>query len=194
MDQTYQEYVNTRMSDYTHSLNQIANRKTEAVEDYNICIAGAAGETDSEKIAALANSLHLKLMPDTTQAIVAERQNWLNGVKNVKVLNPMTAANINTIDSLVNCWLDNYRTLSAVSYMGEDAQAFDYPDFGNQVKELTSEYTEFKKMSPWAIIVALFCVVCMLAPFLISRVDTAVLSDPSKKNGNSIPDEDDLLI
>lgn len=194
MDQTYQEYVNTRMSSYTHNLNQIANRKAESMADYNTCIAGAAGETDSEKINALAESLRLKLMPDTTQAIVFERQNWLNGVKNVKVLNPMTAANINTIDSLVNCWLDNYKTLSSVSYMGEDTQAFDYPDFGNQVKELTSEYTEFKRMSPWAIIVALFCVVCMLAPFLISRVDPAVLSDPSKKHGRNIPDEDDLLI
>lgn len=194
MDQAYVHYVNTRIEDYKTQLHHIANNKNENETDYNQCLAGAAGETDNDKIESLANSLHKRLLPDTTMAIVAERQSWLNGVKEVKVLNPMTAANINTIDSLVNCWLDNYRTLSAISYRGEDTQAFDYPDFGNKVKELTSEYTEFKRMSPWAIIVALFCVVCMLAPFLISRTDTAILSDPSKKHGSTIPDDDDLLI
>ena len=83
MDEAYSNYVDQRLANYQDNLNLMVLGKNISPTEYNDCVAGATGDTDEEKIAALAKSLYMKLMPDTTVTVVAERQKWINNAKEV---------------------------------------------------------------------------------------------------------------
>lgn len=181
MDEAYSNYVDQRLADYQDNLNLMVRGKDISPTEYNECVAGATGATDEEKIAALTKSLHMKLMPDTTAAIVAERQKWITDAKEVKILNPLTPANINTVDQQVNGWLENYQELSSVRYKGEETQGFEYTQFESKLKQLTDTYTKFRFPSIWAILIAIACFGIMLLPYFLTEGDLAAAGGKKKK-------------
>lgn len=191
MDSTYVKYVDKRVTGYKENLHRIAEGKNNRPSEYRDYLEGASGNTDDEKIESLASSLRKRLLPDSTACIVAKRQKWLNEVKEVKILNPLTAANIIAIDTLVDGkegWRQNYIELSSISYKGENDQSitsFDYPQFNSKVQELMSDYrfVPFKAPKFWAIVVALLCCFVMLLPFFAAKISVANLVD----NGNNLP-------
>ena len=130
MDEAYDNYVQQRLTNYQDNLNLIVMGKDISPTDYSECVAGAAGDTDEEKIVALTKSLKMKLMPDSTAVIVAERQKWITNAKEVKIHNPLTPANINTVDQQVNGWLENYQGLSSIRFKGEETQSSSSLRFG----------------------------------------------------------------
>lgn len=185
MDSTYVKYVDNRITDYKENLHRIAEGKNNRPSEYRDYLEGAAGNSDDEKIESLASSLRKRLLPDTTATIVDKRQEWLNEVKDVRIFNPLTAANICAIDSIVdgeNGWRHNYIELSSISYKGENDQSitpFDYPQFNSKIRELMSEYrfVPFRAPKFWAIVVALLCCFIMLLPFLAARKSRAGETD-----------------
>lgn len=186
MDEAYVNYVEQRIANYQDNLNLMAMGKDISPTEYNECVAGATGDTDEEKIAALTKSLRMKLLPDSTAVIVAERQDWITNAKEVKILNPLTPANINTVDQQVNGWLENYQELSSVRYKGEETQGFEYTQFESKLKQLTDTYTKFRFPSVWAIIVAVVCFGIMLLPYFLTDKDLAgAEGKKKKKKGNS---------
>lgn len=181
MDEAYSNYVDQRLANYQDNLNLMVMGKDISPTEYNDCVAGATGDTDEEKIAALTKSLYMKLMPDTTATVVAERQKWINNAKEVKILNPLTPANINTVDQQVNGWLENYQELSAVRYKGEETQGFEYTQFESKLKQLTDTYTKFRFPSIWAILIAVACFGVMLLPYFLTEGDLAAVGGKKKK-------------
>lgn len=185
MDEAYSNYVDQRLANYQDNLNLMVMGKDISPTEYNDCVAGATGDTDEEKIAALTKSLQMKLMPDTTAAVVAERQKWITDAKEVKILNPLTPANINTVDQQVNGWLENYQDLSSVRYKGEETQGFEYTQFESKLKQLTDTYTKFKFPSIWAILIAIACFGIMLLPYFLTEGDLAAAGEKKKKKKGS---------
>ena len=187
MDEAYSQYVEQRITDYQDNLNLMVMGKNIRPTEYVECVAGATGNTDKEKIDALTKSLRMKLMPDSTAVVVAERQEWITNAKEVKILNPLTPANINIVDQQVNGWLDNYQELSSIRYKGEDTQGFEYSQFESKLKQLTDTYTKFRFPSIWAILIAIACFGIMLLPYFLAEGDLAAAGGKKKKNkkGNS---------
>lgn len=181
MDEAYDNYVQQRLTNYQDNLNLIVMGKDISPTDYSECVAGAAGDTDEEKIVALTKSLKMKLMPDSTAVIVAERQKWITNAKEVKILNPLTPANINTVDQQVNGWLENYQRLSSIRFKGEETQGFEYSQFESKLKKLTDTYTQFKFPSIWAILIAIVCFGIMLLPYFLAEGDLAAVGGKKKK-------------
>lgn len=185
MDEAYDNYVQQRLTNYQDNLNLIVMGKDISPTDYSECVAGAAGDTDEEKIVALTKSLKMKLMPDSTAVIVAERQKWITNAKEVKILNPLTPANINTVDQQVNGWLENYQGLSSIRFKGEETQGFEYSQFESKLKQLTDTYTKFKFPSIWAVIIAIVCFGVMLLPYFLTEGDLAAVGGKKKKKRRS---------
>lgn len=182
MDEAYSNYVDQRLANYQDNLNLMVMGKDISPTEYSECVAGATGDTDEEKIEALTKSLQMKLMPDSTAIVVAERQKWITNAKEVKILNPLTPANINTVDQQVNGWLENYQELSSVRYKGEETQGFKYTQFESKLKQLTDTYTKFKFPSIWAILIAIACFGIMLLPYFLTDRDIASTEDKRGKN------------
>ena len=187
MDEAYSHYVDQRIADYKDNLNLMVMGKDISPTEYAECVAGATGNTDEEKIEALTKSLRMKLMPDSTAVVVAERQEWITNAKEVKILNPLTPANINTVDQQVNGWLDNCQDLSSIRYKGEETQGFEYSQFESKLKQLTDTYTKFRFPSIWAILIAIACFGIMLLPYFLAEGDLAAAEGRKNKNkkGNS---------
>ena len=181
MDDAYGKYVEQRIADYQDNLNLMVMGKDISPTEYLECVAGAAGDTDEEKIEALTKSLRMKLMPDSTAIVVAERQRWITNAKEVKILNPLTPANINTVDQQVNGWLENYQELSSIRYKGEEPQSFEYTQFKSKLNELTETYTKFQVPSIWAILIAVACFGIMLLPYFLTEGDLAAAGGKKKK-------------
>ena len=182
MDEAYSNYVDQRLANYQDNLNLMVMGKDISPTEYSECVAGATGDTDEEKIEALTKSLRMKLMPDSTAIVVAERQRWITNAKEVKILNPLTPANINTVDKQVNGWLENYQELSSVRYKGEETQGFEYTQFESKLKQLTDTYTKFKFPSIWAVLIAIACFGIMLLPYFLTDRDIASTEDKGGKN------------
>lgn len=181
LDDTYFQYVEDRIEDYKDNLRLIATGKAIAPEEYRECLEGATGATDEEKIDALAKSLKMKLLPDTTESIVRERHRWIENARECKILNPMMPANICKLDAIVNGWLENYQSLSAITYKGEEYDPFEYPQFQSSLRKLTEEYAVFKFPSLWAILISLVCFGIMLLPFFMTEGDIAGAGGSDKK-------------
>lgn len=185
MDSAYSDYVNQRIANYQDNLDLIVMGKDISPTEYSECVAGATGENDEEKIQALVASLRMKLMPESTVEIVAKRQRWISDAMGVNVLNPMTPANINTVDQQVNGWLENYQELSNIQYKGEEVGMFEYSQFESKLTELTDIYSKFQFPSLWAIIIAVACFGIMLLPYFMTDQDVAGnVARKNSSNGN----------
>lgn len=185
MDEAYVNYVEQRLFDYQDNLYLKVLGKEISPSGYMECVAGAEGNADEEKIEALTKSLRMKLLPDSTAIVVAERQQWIANAKEVRILNPMTPANINTVDRQVNGWLENYQALSSIRYKGEETHDFEYSQFESKLKELTDTYTIFRFPSIWAILIAIACFGIMLLPYFLTEGDLAAAGEKKNKKGNS---------
>lgn len=193
MDEAYSQYVEERIADYQKNLRLIARGKDIRPSEYGECLKGATGATDEEKIESLSKSLNMKLMPESTAIIVAERQSWINGAKEVKILNPLTPSNINTVDKQVNGWLENYQELSAIRFKGEETQGFEYSQFESKLEELTNTYTKFRFPSIWAILIALACFGIMLLPYFLTEGDLAGAGGKKKVKKSKKEDDGNLF-
>ena len=186
MDSAYTNYVEQRISDYQDNLDLIVMGKDINPSVYAECVEGATGGSDEEKIQALVASLRKKLMPESTVEIVTKRQKWIADAKGVNVLNPMTPANINTVDQQVNSWLENYQELSNIQFKGEEVGMFEYSQFESKLTELTDAYSKFQFPSLWAIIVAVVCFGIMLLPYFLTEHDLAGIErQKGRKNKSS---------
>ena len=119
------------------------------------------------------NSLRRKLVADSVTQITRERQQWLESSADMSVLNLMLPANMAKISEEVTNWTQMYTNISDISYNGEHAEPFRYPEFNTELAQLTRNYTTLHAPSVLAILVALLCFAIMLLPYMLTERDVA---------------------
>lgn len=163
LDESYLSYANERFSQYKSDLKSI-----DYEEKYSICVQGAYGETKSDKIENLKNSLSEKLLPAGMSTIQKSRQDWLKKASGMSVWNLKLPSNLLEIQGVVNKWINNYIDLSSISYMGDTGSAFSYNEFNDQLGKVTAFYKKFDKPSFLAFTLAIVCFLIMLLPYFMT--------------------------
>lgn len=181
LDEAYTDYVSKRVREYKDNLEASAYNDSTADNSYRRAIGNAVGRTPQERISRLSSSLANRLQPDSTATIVAARHKWLDESKNASIWNPATPENFNKIQSTVESWLTNYRELSKTHYVGDTKADFEYKDFDTSLKKLTDSYSEFRKPSFLAILIAVLCFGVMLLPYFLTEKDLAGASDAVRR-------------
>lgn len=180
MDKAYLDYAEKRISNYKIALQGISATKNSNPQGYADAFGQAAGNTDTDKINALSESLRAKLLPMDAKDIVDERHQWLNRAADLNVWNPMTPSNVNTLKDQMFVWTDNYRQLSSTMYNGEKAEVFTYDKFESKLNALVDSYQKFRRPSAIAIVAAVICFVFMLLPYFVAQGSLA-----AARSGNS---------
>lgn len=173
LDRSYEEYTEERLANYRERLTDISNHHSDRAREYSQCLAGAPGNTDERKIENLVNSLRRKLVADSVTQITRERQQWLESSADMSVWNLMLPTNMSKISEEVTNWTQMYTNISDISYSGEQAEPFRYPDFNTELASLTQSYTTLHAPSVLAILVALLCFAIMLLPYMLTERDVA---------------------
>lgn len=173
LDSEYMAYAEERLDNYERRLESISAGKNIRPTDYEQYLGRAGGSTDREKIHHLTNSLRMKLLPDSLTDVQIERENWLMNASRMSVWNVMLPSNIAKINAEVSRWTDNYIRLSENTYEGEEAAAFQYPQFKTSLQTLTDQYVKLHVPSLLAILLALLCFFIMLLPYWITERDAA---------------------
>lgn len=173
LDRSYEEYTERRLDNYRSRLTEISNNRDEYAAEYRQLLAGAPGNTDERKIDNLVSSLRRKLVADSVVQITRERQQWLESSADMSVWNLMLPTNMAKINEEVSNWTLMYTNISDVSYRGEHAAPFQYPEFNTELTTLTRNYTTLHAPSVLAILVALLCFAIMLLPYMLTERDVA---------------------
>ena len=171
LDNDYMDYVEQRLSSYRSRLTTISEQRAQHPQEYRQCLQGAAGNTDGQKIENMVNSLRRKLVADSLSQITQERQQWLEGAAGMSAWNLMLPTNMKKINEEVTNWTIMYTNISDVTYAGEQAVPFEYPEFNTELASLTRNYTHMHAPSVLAIIIALACFGIMLLPYLLTERD-----------------------
>ena len=169
LDKSYIDYVEKRIESYRKNLDGVSKARMIQPSKYNECLSGAYGNTDQEKIDNLSKSLKMKLLPESMDSIIVQRHNWLISASNASVWNPLTPANINKVDEIVNGWINNYTNLSSVTYKGEETKKFEYEAFSSNLQNLTSQYKTFQKPRFMPVCLSILCFFVMLLPYIMTR-------------------------
>lgn len=180
LDDAYAGYAKNRIDNYKSSLIKASEAKSIRPSEYKVFLEGAAGNTDEEKTQNLVNSLTSRLLPDSIKIIKDSRLSWLEQSSKMSVLNMKLPSNIVKICAEVSNWTENYRNLSSTIYNGEDASAFDFPDYNSKIKTVTDFYTKLHKPSFFAIICSIICFIIMLLPYLMTLKSNAGKSSNDK--------------
>ena len=184
LDSAYDNYANERISKYESSLKIISNGKNIRPSEYREILAGAAGNSDDDKIANLSMSLKRQLLPENMDTIRAERIKWLESANKMSVWNMLLPSNINKIANEVDNFVTNYADVSKNIRKGEKVQPFAYDNLNNNLGELQQIYTKFSKPSALSLIVSLVAFLIMLLPYIVAQRSLAgAISESSKKTG-----------
>jgi len=181
LDSSYDNYANERISKYESSLKIISSGKNIRPSEYREILAGAAGNSDDDKIANLSRSLKRQLLPENMDSIRAERMKWLESANKMSVWNMLLPSNINEIANEVDNFVTNYADVSKNIRKGEDAHPFAYDNLNNNLGELQQIYTKFSKPSALSLIVSLVAFLIMLLPYIVAQRSLANATSKSSK-------------
>lgn len=173
LDSAYVRYVDTRIENYRQRLGIIARGQTINPTEYQQTLGGATGDTNEKKIENLCNSLRSLLIPDSIAQLMASRRAWIDEARNVVVWNPLTAANLASVDKQVSGWADNYSRISALTYKGEETAPFSYQQFDSQLDAITATYDHLQAPSILALLASLLCFAVMLLPYFVAQKSLA---------------------
>lgn len=181
LDSAYDNYANERISKYESSLKIISSGKNIRPSEYREVLAGAAGNSDDEKIANLSKSLKRQLLPENMDTIRAERMKWLESANKMSVWNMLLPSNINKIANEVDNFVSNYADVSKNIRKGEEANPFAYENLNNNLGELQQIYTKFSKPSVMSLIASLVAFLIMLLPYIVAQRSLANATSKSSK-------------
>lgn len=181
LDSAYDNYANERTSKYESSLKIISSGKNIRPSEYREVLAGAAGNSDDEKIANLSKSLKRQLLPENMDTIRAERMKWLESANKMSVWNMLLPSNINKIANEVDNFVSNYADVSKNIRKGEEANPFAYENLNNNLGELQQIYTKFSKPSVMSLIASLVAFLIMLLPYIVAQRSLANATSKSSK-------------
>ena len=116
LDAAYDAYVADRIQKYESQLNIVSRGKKVRPSDYQKLLAGAAGDTDSKKIANLSKSLKRQLLPESRDSICKQRMEWLERANQMSVWNILLPQNINKIAKEVNDYVKNYVEIEKIRF------------------------------------------------------------------------------
>ena len=173
LDEQYQQYVERRISDYKDMLTLVSNGQSIRPTEYLELLGNVRGSSDRQKIEKLAESLRLKLLPDSMSEVQQERLDWIESASSKSVWNISLPRNIAAINEQVSHWENIYAGYSDFRFKGETAEPFYSEDFESDLQSLTNKYTRLHAPSPLAISIALLCFFIMLLPYWMTERDVA---------------------
>lgn len=159
MDKAYASYVDERVD----SLGEKLNDDTLYLHNFgkNEILSPV------EKRMLLMSSLRRQLMPSSLYPVQNERKRWVESLQGMSIWNIMLPANLSGMNESVGKWVTDYRNLSDINYTNSNFKLFEYTDFSLSMKQLVNDL-EKVHLSFWAVIIALFCLLLMLLPYLLA--------------------------
>ena len=184
LDASYDAYVADRIQKYESQLNLVSRGKKVRPSDYQKLLAGAAGDTDTKKIANLSKSLKRQLLPESRDSICKQRMEWLERANQMSVWNILLHQNINKIAKEVNDYVKNYVEISSTIRAGETVQPFAYESLNNDLGELEKIYSKFSKPSTLSLIMSIIGFLIMLLPYIMAERSKAGAQTGAKKGND----------
>lgn len=189
MSQKYDSYVAERCASYRKSLSVLKINSPEYNEIFKNSLALGLSKNDIINRCALNLELLLKGNVNDSD-IEAKRETWLSDT-NSSIWNLSMPKNINDLTDSVNKWIDNYTELSSRTYTGEkNVHAFKDDSFNKNVGNLQDLCTTLTAPKWWAILLALFCFVLIILPWISTPKNMASVGD-SDDEIIEMPDEDE---
>ncbi len=168
IDEAYKTYANERVNNYRNHLRSLWTGSSA----YRTELEGAAGNTKEEKIASLTNSLQRRLLSINTEDVAKARNQWLESLHSISVWNILTPRNIAAVGNAGNEWVEQYRKVSEMIYVGENAEPFAMPQLENKLSSTIASFTRFHRPDLRGIFAALFCFVFIMIPYFQTRRNT----------------------
>ena len=169
LNKAYESYTKSRIASYRQTLELAVAGKSINPSDYNNFVAGAGGNSDSDKINSLVNSLESQLFPKQLQETLSKRNEWLQGVSNMSVWNIKFPSNIKTLSSEIEAWDEEYTTLSDKFNPGENFPRFEMQPVASNISNRLAPYQEYPNPSLWLIMMMLISIAILLLPYYITR-------------------------
>lgn len=141
LDNHYNNYVSTRITDYRNNLVSGNELRVQ--------------------------SLQRRLSPDSIGVIQRQREEWLSRVGDISILNIDMPNNLEYMRTCVTKWTDNYKQLSAMAYDNEPLAPFEYNEFDTSLNKLMDNIKN-AGYSIWAILVALISALIMMFPYWLA--------------------------
>lgn len=158
----YKIYVDERIQSYkTHLLSL-----TPGTEDYERQLSRAAGESRQEKAKFIARSLQRRLYNPNMEAVEAERTAWLLTLNNVDAFSQRT---VSMVAAAALEWIDEYREISTIEYLGEDTEPFEMPELEEKLSAYELNRSDFLHPTVFGGGIALVCYILVLIPYLLIR-------------------------
>lgn len=189
LSQRYDSYVESRCASYRESLSALKVNSHEYNDIFKNSLA--LGLSKKDIINRCVVNLELLLKGNVNNSdIEAKRKIWLNNATS-SIWNVSMPKNINDLTTSVNNWINNYSELSSRTYTGETIVcAFEDDSFNKNVGNLRTMCTTLTTPKWWAILLALFCFVLIILPWISTPKNMASVGG----SGDEIiemPDEDE---
>lgn len=165
---TYQTYAHERIDHYRTHLQGLHPGSREYAQE----LQGASGETKSAKVNAVVKSLQRRLFTPEMQEVEKRRTAWLDGLHEVNVWNVLTPRNIAAVNNAASDWVEEYRNVSAMIYIGEESEPFSMPQLRNRISELSRAYTAFDIPNMRGLLVSAVCFALLMTPYFLTRRNT----------------------
>ncbi len=189
ISQKYDSYVEARCTSYRESLSALNVNSSEYNDIFKNSIA--LGLSKNDIINRCVMNLELLLKGNVNNSdIEAKRDIWLSNTDS-SVWNLSMSKNIKDLTTSVNKWIDNYTELSSRTYTGETTvSAFEDNSFNKNAGILQNSCATLTAPEWWAILLALFCFVLIILPWISTPKNLASVGG----SGDEIiemPDEDE---
>lgn len=172
LDNKYENYIEDRCDNYKQALSKI---KPGSIEFKSLFSNSQSLKFSTKEIIDKCSVNLKKLLRGSNDAssLLSKREQWLKN-ESASVWNLNLPSNIRDITNSVNKWLDNYRELSSVTYVGEAlAVPFEDNTFNDNIRGLERMCKEITFPSFLAILLALVSCGLILLPWIITPKNIA---------------------
>lgn len=108
-------------------------------------------------------SLKRRLFTSDMEENRGDRKKWLSSIHEANIWNVFTATNAHHLMEAAENWVDEYKAVSSVIYMGEECEPFQHEGSEEQIRKFHEIFTAFHSPSGLSILAMLICFLCMMA-------------------------------
>ncbi len=163
LDNRYTEYANSRIKNYEYILTP-----EEEVTEGSFLSTRTSNEQDYE-ISIKSQALRRIILPESRHSIVQGRQKWLDNSKEMSLWNVATPDNLRKLRSVVDSWIDDYRTLSSNGIEDESFEPFIEKNFSTSIDTCTAQFTHYHIPSVIAVLITIVVFGIILLPYFLTE-------------------------
>ncbi|MDD6889532.1 MAG: hypothetical protein PUD39_04665, partial [Bacteroidales bacterium] len=177
LDNRYTEYANSRIKDYEYVLSPEVS-----MPEGSFLSTRPRNEHDYE-VSVKLEALRRIILPESRQSIVQERQKWLDNSRGMSLWNVATPDNLRILKSVVDSWIDDYRTLSSNGIEDESFEPFADKEFSTSINTYTAQFTQYHFPSIIAILITIIVFGIILLPYFLTEPWTNGNNENGEKQG-----------